>query len=95
MLVAGFSPNLTLLPRLILVPGHFEAGHDLTPVAVSLFCDLAPLFCGTSATCVLSSIEVVKRLLASRTPAFLFAREGDKPAEICDVTTSEAERSGS
>jgi hypothetical protein len=34
MLVAGFSLNLTLLPRLILVPGHFAAGHDLIPVAV-------------------------------------------------------------
>ena len=43
MLVAGFSPNLTLLPWLILVPGHFAAGPDLIPVAVFLFCDLAPL----------------------------------------------------
>ena len=41
MLVAGFSPNLTLLPQLNLVPGHFAAGHDLIPVAVSPFCDLA------------------------------------------------------
>jgi hypothetical protein len=43
MLVAGYSPNPALFPRLILVPGHFAAGHDLIPVAVFLFCDLAPL----------------------------------------------------
>jgi hypothetical protein len=40
---------------------------------------------------VLSSIEEVKRLLASRTPAFLFAREGNKLAEICDLTTNAIE----
>jgi hypothetical protein len=40
ILVAGFSPNPTLLPQLLFAAGRFATGHDLTSVAVSSRCDL-------------------------------------------------------
>jgi hypothetical protein len=69
MLVAGFSPNLTLLPRLILVPGHFAAGHDLIPVAVQfihlLFLLLQVTSCPQSFTCSQQFLSHAGKLLSA------------------------------